>query len=84
MSGCRCCEQSYAAICLLGRTNSLRGAVVHLESSCDGVRFVVSPGTFRATVAKNTGVGVWAATECTGRWGASARIELLSGGFTEK
>ncbi len=58
----------------------MRGALVHLETGCDDIRYVVSPGTFRATVAKNSGVGIWAATECTGRLSAGAWVELLSGG----
>ena len=56
---------------------------VDLEISCDDIRYVVSPGTFRATVAKNPGVGLWAATECTGRLGASTWVELLGGSFRD-
>lgn len=49
-----------------------------LKLSCDDIGDVVSPGAFRATIAKNTGVGFWAAAECTGRLGASVWIEFVS------
>lgn len=55
-----------------------------LEFTCDDIRDVVSPGTFRAAVAKNTGTCIWAATECTGRLDAAVWIEFLSGSFTER
>jgi len=64
--GCCWCEERFCGNMLV----HLHGVVVHVEMSGNHIWHVVSSGTFRATVAKNTGTGIRAAAECAGSLGA--------------